>query len=162
MSVHLTIENYNCPNCNALYIPYKEDLPCPSCEIIPTKVPEENFKSINNIIGNLQINIKRGGSYSSSVLYIGSFLDHVNFLTSNLLDKLEKANREDGEVFINEYFDSLIYTEDTIYQKDFIKSMVLEVYARRDEFPKGIEEEVKIVEETKAPSLWSRLISKFK
>ncbi len=162
MSVHQSVENYNCPNCNVFYFPYKEDLPCPSCKIIPTGVPEENFGAINNIITNMRINLSRYGTYTPAGFYVGSILDQINLLVSVVFEKLDEAKREDGEVFINEHFDSLDFGDEKRYLKDSIKSMTLEIYVRRDEFPKEIEEEKEITEETKAPSLWARLISKLK
>jgi hypothetical protein len=147
MSYHINLKEYNCPSCDALYIPYKVNMPCPNCKKIPDNTPEEYLHFIDQIITSLVINKEREGSYRPSAWYIGSFTDYIQSVIFHVFNALENKKRTDTvEVFVTKYLNSTQWDEDAPYRKDYIHSIFTEIYSRRKEL---------------RVSLWSSLWSRF-
>lgn len=145
MSYHIRLEEYNCPSCNALYIPYKINIPCPNCKKIPDNVPREYLSFIDDLITSLRINKIRNGKYLPNAWYIGSFVEYIQSVIFNIFDRLDISKTSEVEMFVNEYLDSTEWDKNIPYGKDYIHSIFLEIYSRKNEL---------------SVSLWTKLIFK--
>jgi len=146
MSYHIKLEEYRCSNCDALYIPYKVNMPCPNCKKIPDNTPEEYLHFIDQIITSLVINKEREGGYLPSAWYVGSFTDFIQDILFNIFYSLNRDKPKNADKYINEYLDSMEWDEDAPYRKDYIHSIFTEIYSRKKEL---------------RVSLWSRLWTRF-
>ncbi len=145
MSYHINLNEYTCPSCNAIYIPYEKNMACPSCQKIEGNIPEEYLDFISRLISSLKVNKTRGGRYIAMAWYVGSYCDYIQDVIFHVFDAIDREEPKDVEVFITKYLDSLRWDTDAPYRKDYIHKIVSKIYARR--------EELKI-------SLWARLLSK--
>jgi hypothetical protein len=72
MTIHIN-NSHKCPSCDAFYIPYDEDVPCPKCG----KIEKENFDFFMPLaLESLMFN-KKQGSFIPPMWYVSSFGDHV-------------------------------------------------------------------------------------
>lgn len=145
MSYHIKLKEYNCPNCNALYIPYKENMACPSCKTIPVNTPKEYLGFIDELIASLRVNKIREGRYIPSAWYTGSFTEYIQGIIFHLFDALDKDKSKNVELFISEYLGSMKLDKDDNYLKNYIYSLSLEIYSRKSEL---------------RISFWTKLVSK--
>ena len=133
MSYHINLKEYNCPSCDVLYIPYKVNMPCPSCKKIPNNTPEEYLHFIDQIITSLVINKEREGSYLPSAWYVGSFTDFIQDIFFNIFYSLNRDKPKNVDKYIKEYLDLMEWDEDAPYRKDYIHSVFNEIYSRKKE-----------------------------
>jgi hypothetical protein len=133
MSYHIKLKEYNCPSCNALYIPYKVNMLCPFCRKIPENTPKEYLGFIDEVIISLKMNKVQGGRYLPNAWYIGSTSEYFQDVIFRIFDALDKNKTDTAEVFIDGYLNLTERYKDAIYMKNYIKSMFLEVYSRKSE-----------------------------
>jgi uncharacterized protein (UPF0297 family) len=154
MSYHIRLDEYKCSECEALYIPYEENLPCPNCKVVPANVSKEYFGFITELIASLRVNKIKNGNYFPDAWYIGSFTDYIQDIIFHIFNALEKqkfnnisnvVNFLNSTVFVKKYLDSMEWDEESLYRKDYINSIIQKIYSRK--------KELKI-------SLWTRLLSK--
>ena len=130
MSYHIKLKEYNCPNCNILYIPYKENMPCPSCKTILINTPKEYLGFIDELIVSLRVNKIKNNRYIPGVWYIGSFTEYVQDIIFHIFEAMDNSKLNDPKLLIDEYID-LIKSDENI--KKHIHSIVMEVYFRKNE-----------------------------
>lgn len=145
MSYHIRLKDYSCPSCNALYIPYKVDLPCPNCKKISNNITKEYFNFINELVISLRINKIKNGRYLPEAWHTGCFSEYVQNVIFHVFDALDKNKKDIVDNFVNTYLDSIDWDKDSIYRKDYIRSVFFEVYHRKNELSVGI---------------WTKLLSK--
>lgn len=145
MSYHISLEDYYCPNCNALYIPYEENMSCPKCKKVDNNIPKEYLEFIDKMIASLRVNKIDGGMFIPLGWYMGSFTDSVQDIIFHIFYAWDKKRPRDGELFITNYVNTLECDKEELYIKGYINSIALEIYARRKEL---------------RVSLWTRLLSK--
>lgn len=148
MSYHIKLERYTCSNCKVEYIPYKEELPCPSCKEVPENTPKEYFGLLDELIVSLRINKINSGGYIPDAWLIDSFSDNIQSVFFRLFQFWSIKKPRDGEAFINEYFKNFIIEDKELeYMRDYLRVIALKIYSRKKEL------EV---------SIWIRLMSKLK
>ncbi|MFA5935062.1 MAG: hypothetical protein WC827_04210 [Candidatus Paceibacterota bacterium] len=147
MSYHIKLKEYKCPKCEALYVPYEENLPCPSCKTVPmTNVSKEYFRFVDGLITSLRINKINGGSYLPGAWYIGSFVDSIQELVFKIFNYMEIKKPKNMESFTKECLDLMIVDDKSLYLKDYFYKIILKIYSRR--------KELKV-------SLWTKISSMF-
>ncbi len=145
MSHHIRLKEYNCPNCNALYVPYKVDIPCPNCKKISDNISQEYLGFIDELIISLRINKLNCGRYLPDAWYTGSFTEYIQEVVFHIFDALDKNKTDTVEVFIKKYLDSIEWDKESIYRKEYIHSIFLEIYSRKNEL---------------SVSLWTKILHK--
>lgn len=133
MTYHIRLKEYKCPNCNALYIPYKENIPCPSCKTVSVNISKEYLGFIDELIVSLRVNKIREGRYIPSAWYTGSFTEYIQGIIFHLFDALDKEKPKNVELFISECLVSIKLDEGDKYLKNYIHSLALEIYSRKSE-----------------------------
>ena len=90
MSHHIRYD-HQCPNCEALYIPYNQDIPCPRCGLIEN----ERFDFIAQAATSSRHNFRQYGAgiYTPMAWFAGSFADHILLFLFQILD----AHHEDEQ-----------------------------------------------------------------
>lgn len=139
MSYHIKLKDYNCPKCDALYIPYEKNLSCPSCKVIPIGISGEYLKFIDELIISLRVNKLSCGEYLPGAWYSGSFSESIQPVFFKIFYILSKKKLSSGELFINEYFIKC-EPEDKKdeYLRDYFKSIALKIYSRKKELNVGL------------------------
>jgi hypothetical protein len=84
MTLHVHYD-HQCPNCEAFYIPYDNEIPCPRCGLVET----ERFDFISEATASLQFN-KANGSYTPGAWYVSSLGDHILMVLFPLFDAYEE------------------------------------------------------------------------
>lgn len=121
MSLHIMYD-HQCSNCEAFYIPYKENISCPNCGF-----EEESVNIISTIVNSANYQMDIYGCYSPIAWWVGSFGDHVALHIFNVLDKFYEQKEKNFEEVSKEYFDEGDWG-DQIYLKQHIKDISYEVY----------------------------------
>jgi len=93
MTIHVNYD-HQCPQCQAYYIPYDAQVPCPKCGL----VEKERFDFIEQAAESMRFNISNG-SYTPAAWWIGSFGDHILSLLFPLFDAYEEDRPADFMVF---------------------------------------------------------------
>lgn len=93
MTYHISY-NHQCPQCQAFYIPYDDDVPCPRCGLVES----QRFDFIRQAAISLSIN-KKNGSYAPKAWWVGSFSDQILFRLFMLFNAYEKRNPPDFPAF---------------------------------------------------------------
>jgi hypothetical protein len=67
--------DHQCPTCNAYYIPYDVDVPCPSCGLLE----QERFDFISQAVASARFNFKAKDPVPTA-WFAGSLADHILWL----------------------------------------------------------------------------------
>lgn len=114
MTLHINYD-HKCPKCDAYYIPYDKDVPCPRCGL----VEEERFDYIPKAARSLIFNLDNYGSYAPQAWWVSSLADHVLLILFPVFEQFRKSNRKDFDSFAAEIlsrnnWDGQGYLEDHI------------------------------------------------
>lgn len=96
MTLHIDY-NHTCGNCEAYYIPYDQDVPCPNCNT----VEEERFDFITKAAGSMLYNKHTNGTYTPGAWWVGSLADHILRILFMLFDNYESD--KDANTTIENY-----------------------------------------------------------
>lgn len=88
MSYHINAPDYVCKKCNEIYIPYKKDLPCPSCGE-PEVSQGESYDFIDNVVTSILINKRQFGTFTPQAWYQGSYSDYLQSICFKILEYLK-------------------------------------------------------------------------
>lgn len=122
MTYHIKCQEYRCPECSALYIPFRKDFTCPQCE----KPVEGFFDFIPELISSIRGNKRKYGEYTPSAWMYLYFSDYVQQPIFCLFDCLEAEMPEDEIDYINNWFDKNKWGKE--YLKKHTKEIALLVY----------------------------------
>ena len=82
MTLHIRY-THQCPTCEAYYIPYDKDIPCPRCGA----VEQVRFDFIPEATASARFNLETQGSYLPGAWYISSLGDHILWLLFGILER---------------------------------------------------------------------------
>ena len=85
MTLHIFYD-HRCPSCEAFYIPYDADVPCPQCGLLE----KERFNYIPLAAESLLFNKREYGSYIPFAWLADSLGDHILFLLFRLFAGYEE------------------------------------------------------------------------
>ena len=91
MTMHVNY-SHECSGCNAYYIPYDTNVPCPRCGL----VERERFDYIPLAAASMRVNKQADGSYTPGAWWVGSLGDHILQLLFGLFDGYEAQGGQDG------------------------------------------------------------------
>lgn len=127
MTLHVYC-NYKCSKCNAFYIPYEEQLPCPRCGNISDKSIDFIYQAVESV----NYNLKRYGSYVPPAWGADNYGDYVMRLIFNVLQSYYYSKETISfEEYTRNYFDKLKWEE------PFVKNHMYDVICRVNEKLKG-------------------------
>lgn len=112
--------NHQCPRCEAYYIPYDDDVPCPRCGLLEG----ERFDFIPQAVESMLFN-KAEGSYTPAAWWVGSLADHILRLLFPLFDAFDEEKPEDFRAFATEWFDQMEWGD-----QQYLKNHVLGIAVR--------------------------------
>jgi hypothetical protein len=123
MTLHVHYD-HQCPKCNAYYIPYDLDVPCPNCGL----VEQERFDFIPEAVGSSRFNLNTRGSYVPGAWYTGSLADHILWLLFGLLE--EQRKEPDGQSFNGMAHKALKHMNwgNQAYLRDHVWAIAVRVY----------------------------------
>ena len=125
MTLHVHYD-HQCPNCNAYYIPYDMDVPCPCCGLVEL----DRFDFISQAVASARFNFKTKGSYVPTAWFAGSLADHILWLLFGLLEKQRKE--PDGQSFNGMAYRLLGHMDwgNQGYLRDHVCAIAVRVYER--------------------------------
>ena len=130
MTIHIN-DSHKCPSCDAFYIPYDEEVPCPRCG----KIEEFDFDLFIPIaVESLMFN-KEQGSFVPPMWYISSFGDHVMHLLFPIFEAYEAEKKGDFRKFAEKHLSELDWGE-----QKYLEKHLLEIAVRLE---KGLQEKFK-------------------
>lgn len=100
MTMHV-VYSHECGACQAYYIPYDADVPCPRCGV----VEPDRFDYIPQAAASMRANKQSGGSYTPGAWWVGSLGDHILLQLFGLFDGFE-AQR--GQAAFEPYLDDAL------------------------------------------------------
>ena len=114
MTLHIHYD-HSCSNCEAYYIPYDENIPCPNCNL----VEEERFDFIPRAVESMQFNKMNGGSYTPGAWLVDSLGDHILKLLFDLFDSYEESQERDLSIdsYASKWLSKLNWGEQAYLEK---------------------------------------------
>jgi len=122
MTYHIKCQEYKCPECSALYIPFKKDFVCPNCG----ESTDEFYDFVPELIRSIRGNKRKEGSYTPSAWAYLNFTDYVQYPIFNLFDCLEEERPENEIEYINNWFDKIQWEQE--YFKNYVREIAFLVY----------------------------------
>lgn len=123
MTLHIHYD-HQCPLCEAFYIPYDEDVPCPQCGMLE----KERFDYISQATQSILFNKQRYGSYIPPAWYKGSLGDHILYLLFRLFTGYEEQPPSaDFNEFASEVLSNMQWG-DQQYLCSHVQGIALRVY----------------------------------
>jgi hypothetical protein len=121
MTLHVTY-THQCGECQAFYIPYDRDVPCPRCG----QVEEERFDFIPQAAASMRYNKEWGGSYTPGAWFVGSLGDHLLHLLFGIFDDyVQQPENTDFEQYLAQTLDRLSWGD-----QDYMRSHVQAIAVR--------------------------------
>lgn len=123
MTLHV-VYSYNCPECDANYIPYAAGVVCPRCGSDAT----ETFDYIPQAAESINYNLALYGSYMPIAWWVGSLGDHILHILFPIFEdfRLQNATTDFSE-FASIQLDAADWGDQT-YLRDHIISIAVLVY----------------------------------
>lgn len=121
MTLHV-VYTHQCGACQAYYIPYDTDVPCPRCGL----VEEERFDYIPQAVASMRFN-KSGGTYTPGAWWVGSLGDHLLMLLFGLFDSYEA---QQGQAAFESFLDNALQRMewgDQEYMREHLQGIALRV-----------------------------------
>ena len=120
------VYSHACSGCEAFYIPYDTDVPCPRCGLVEA----ERFDYIPQAVASMEFNMRSYGRYTPGAWWVGSLGDHLLHLLFCVFDAYE-AQR--GQLPFEAYLDddlNRMEWGDQQYLRDHLRGIALRI---RDE-----------------------------
>ena len=133
MTLHLHM-NYACPECEALYIPYGDDIPCPKCGHVNEL--EEYPDLIGGICESFLFNIKDVGDFMpmcwatmdiSDTIQLLFFSIFNKWVTEEMLEHEPITREKEFGRFLHEIMDEADLGDHS-YVRDYLIELDLKVY----------------------------------
>lgn len=102
MTLH-AVYDHQCPQCEAFYIPYDDDVPCPNCG----EIEEERFDYVSKATASLRYNLKMTESYMPAAWWVGSLGDHILYV---LFQLFERYRNEEPNMDFEAFADDVLST----------------------------------------------------
>lgn len=92
---HHVVFDHQCPACEAEYIPYDADVPCPNCG----KVEEKRFDFVAEALKSLRFNQQRDGTFLPPAWWATSLGDQVLGILFPLFEEADVEKPRDFDAF---------------------------------------------------------------
>jgi hypothetical protein len=123
MTLHIPY-NHQCAKCQAYYIPYEKNVPCPNCGFLE----DERFDYIPQALASLKYNLETEGSYLPAGWWVGSLGDHILFILFKLFEQFKTQKEQaDFATFAKDALEKIDWGSQT-YLKKHIHSIALRIY----------------------------------
>ncbi|MBT4597510.1 hypothetical protein HOC76_00600 [bacterium] len=127
--MHFSKPDYECPNCEAIFLPYKIGTKCPNCNVsISDTDCEEYLDSIKGIAESMKVHKLGHGTYFPGAWSILSMMDHIQSIIFRLFDTLEHEKAKNEEEFLIDLLENKFEWDGREYLKDHIKSITKEIF----------------------------------
>jgi len=127
MTLHFHKPNYECPNCGAIFLPYKRDTKCPKCEVaISDNDTEKYLNSIEDIAGSMRIHKRLYGKFTPGAWLTSNIMDHVQGIIFQIFDAMEEKKPKNQEQYLADLLDQIGWG-DQEYSKAHIKNIAIEI-----------------------------------
>lgn len=128
MSIHFGKPNYECPKCEAFFLPYKKGIKCPNCGLkIEDKDTEEYLDTIDQIAVSMSLHKQLEGSYFPGAWVTLNIMDHIQGIIFRIFDSLEDKKPKNKKKYLMDALESKISWEKQEYLRNHIKDITLEV-----------------------------------
>lgn len=122
MSLHIMYDN-QCQQCEAYYIPYKDDVVCPNCG----SILEEIYNIVPQLAHSANYQMDMHGFYTPIAWWVGSLGDHIALLIFKVLDKFYTQEESTFKEIAQEHFNNRDWGSQ-LYMKNHIIDLSYEVY----------------------------------
>jgi hypothetical protein len=133
MTYHIKLEDFYCPTCLSVYIPYEKNLPCPKCGSINVITDEKYFEFIPKVLLSMKAHKSEFGRYVPDAWYRGSYAELIQSTTFKTFDTLEKSKNL-STVKIKELL-SQNFSEVEKWEKDHLTAIELSIFDKYREDP---------------------------
>ena len=125
MSLHIPY-THQCPKCSAFYIPYAEDVCCPSCGVQEDK--SEVFDTfIQQAANSAEFNFNSHGSYIPPAWWVGTFGDHILSLLFGILEQHRTTENSESFADVARRMVDKIEWSDQEYTREHLYQIALKV-----------------------------------
>lgn len=122
MTLHV-VYNHQCEQCQAHYIPYDSDVPCPKCGTVEI----ERFDYIPQAAQSVRYNLERYGSYVPGAWWVGSLGDHILHILFHLYEGYRMLpEKPDFDVYVRDSLERMNW-ENQVFLRDHIYNIALRV-----------------------------------
>lgn len=124
-SNHNWYSEFNCPQCNALYVPYSKEVCCPKCG----KCEEKDSDFIRLAISSIRFNRQEFQSYVPDAWYTGCFSDHILQLLFHIFEayRLSQDSSVEFKSFVERWISKVDFGEHD-YTRQHLLNAALDVY----------------------------------
>ncbi len=133
MSLHLSIPDYQCKKCSAVFIPFRENHPCPQCNA-PAESRVNDF--IDQVVESMVYHKRKYGSYRPGAWYRGHLSDNIQSVIFDVFDYLEQIKPANGIETIQNVLNKNIDWGEDKYLEKYTEDVALAVY---DIYKKGLD-----------------------
>jgi|GEM_PF-1921387 len=109
MAAYPDTKNYECPSCKNIFVPYKENFPCPACGA-PS---EKYFDLIPEIVSYLPIYEMGAGTFLPPTRWFPGTLSDVVPIASMSIEMIEEEKQKnpniDEEKYLEETLDEILF-----------------------------------------------------
>ena len=126
MTYHIKTTDFFCPKCDAIYMPYSSDLPCPKCQVVNPIEDPRSLDFIERVLESMKVHKIRYGRYTPDAWYQGCYSEYLQSVIFSTFDNLEAREVSDPKTFIREYIMSNPDAQQ--YAKEHTVDIELKVY----------------------------------
>lgn len=125
MTYHIKSKDYQCKNCDAVFIPFHNDIVCPKCKTPATG--GEAFDYIERICSSMRVHKRQFGQFMPSAWYTNNSLtENIQELCFRLYDELEEEKPNNEQKSLTDKIASLDLGEK--YLNTHLKDIALAIY----------------------------------
>ncbi len=151
MTFQLHLEDFECPSCKALIIPYATNLPCPKCEYIINEIPEGYAGFLGQCAASIYYNKRRYGMYEAPAWNGNTFNDQVQVVLKRHFGDIVDKNPSELNGFLEEYFREKDYLP---YLKKHLADMLIIILKHFNEIPFPVEVQERQISTSSATKRW--------
>lgn len=123
MTIHISY-NHSCSGCEAVYIPYDQDVVCPKCGLRE----EERFDFVTEAVKSLNYNLTHGGNYAPKAWATTSHADHFMAALFGIFVSVPRVGIAGFPGLAREYVNGVIWGDHS-YLKEYFYNLSLRVYS---------------------------------
>jgi hypothetical protein len=142
MSVQFYDENYQCKQCESLFIPFNSEIVCPKCGLKPVSDISKYSNYIKTVAGIMGVHKSKYGKFTTPREYACKEVVLVHQILFSMFDFLEYSKPQNEIDFLSKSVDN-VYLGGREY---FNKNLLEIVLAVRERLIKGITYEVEHVD----------------
>jgi len=129
MTYHIKQEDFQCQECEARFIPFRQEYPCPQCG---TEVTEESYQDfIDELIHSMRVHKRKYGKYTPGTWIYDTLSEHVQQFCFQVFDYIENrdlVSKTQEREYLNYIVDEQAWQDDMPYIEKHVRDIVMTTY----------------------------------